>query len=223
MRGRPRRCARMDRDALHGVVAIGVEDLKVAEPERPPAPEVTLALDCRRRTRLLGRQPLLKLEARRLTVHHPVLLTEPLVVDRDEVVVAAVDTRRREGGETVRFPYSHEFEWTESFPGDEAETYGWLYVRNAPSPLPFLSELQALPNVVVVFRQPLEPLACRRRRARRPMPRPPVPGRPLAGFFAQVCDPSAARSALRDWGVMRPLTVADAERAGVAVDARVVR
>ena len=133
-----------------------------------------------------------------------------------ERIVAAVDTRRREGGETVRFPYSHEFEWTQPFPGDEAETYGWLYVRNARSPLPFLSDVQSLPNVVFVFHNTLEPLACRRRRAgSRPLPRPPVPGRPLSGFFARVCDPDAARSALRDWGVMRPLTVSDAEQAGI--------
>jgi hypothetical protein len=200
---------------LRGAVALGVDDLKVAEPERPPGPEASLLLDCCRRTRWLGRQPVLRLESHRMIVRHPVLLRSPLVVDRDEVVVAAVDTRRREGGDTLRFPYSHEFEWTQPFPGDEAETYGWLYVRNARSPLPFLSDVQALPNVVVVFRSPLEPLACRKNRSRRPLPRPPVPSREVPGFFARVTNPDAARSALRDWGVMRPLTVQDAERAGV--------
>jgi hypothetical protein len=152
-----------------------------------------------------------------MVVIHPVLLTEPLVVERDDVSVAAVDTRRREGGETLRFPYSHEFEWTQPFPGDDAETYGWLYVRGARSPLPFLSDVQALPNLVVVFHAPLAPLACRaRRKPGRPMPRPPVPGREVQGFFARVRDADAARVALRDWGVMRPLTVADAERVGEA-------
>lgn len=203
---------------LSRAAAVDIDDLKVAEPDRPPGPEATLALDSRRGSRLRGRAPVLALEAHRLIVHHPVLLAAPLVVSRDDVVVAAVDTRRREGGETLRFPYSHEFEWTQPFPGDEAETYGWLYVRNARSPLPFLCDVQALPNVVVVFRAPLEPLACRRRRpGSRPMPRPPVPGRELPGFFARVRDPDAARLALRDWGVMRPLTVGDAERAGVDV------
>jgi hypothetical protein len=210
--------AGMEANPLHDAAALAVDDLKVAEPQRPPAPEAALALDCCRRTRWLGRQPMLRLESHRLIVEHPVLLRAPLVVDRDDVVVAAVDTRRREGGDTVRFPYSHEFEWTQPFPGDEAETYGWLYVRGARSPLPFLSDLQALPNVVVVFRRPLEPLACRRNRSRRPLPRPPVPGREVPGFFARVCDGDAARVALRDWGVMRPLTVADAERAAVPVD-----
>jgi hypothetical protein len=206
---------------LTRATAVDIDDLKVAEPERPPGPEATLALDCRRRTSLLGRSPFLALEAHRLIVHHPVLLTAPLVVSRDDVVVAAVDTRRREGGETLRFPYSHEFEWTQPFPGDEAETYGWLYVRNAQSPLPFLSDLQALPNVVVVFRSPLEPLACRRRKpGSRPLPRPPVPGRDVPGFFARVRDPEAARVALRDWGVMRPLTVADAKQAGATVSSK---
>ena len=211
-------------DELEQAAAIGIDDLKVAEPERPPGPDATLALDCSRRARLLGRSPALVLESHRLIVRHPVLLTAPLVVSRDDVVVAAVDTRRREGGETLRFPYSHEFEWTQPFPGDEAETYGWLYVRNARSPLPFLSDLQALPNLVVVFRSPLEALACRRRKpGSRPLPRPPVAGREVPGFFARVCDPDAARIALRDWGVMRPLTVDDAERAGVAVDPPVAR
>ena len=203
----------MEANPLHDAAALAVDDLKVAEPQRPPAPEAALALDCCRRTRWLGRRPMLRLESHRMIVHHPVLLSAPLVVDRDDVVVAAVDTRRREGGDTVRFPYSHEFEWTQPFPGDEAETYGWLYVRGARSPLPFLSDLQALPNVVVVFRRPLEPLACRRSRSRRPLPRPPVEGREVPGFFARVCDADAARVALRDWGVMRPLTVADAKRA----------
>jgi hypothetical protein len=208
-------------ETLRDATAIGVDDLKVAEPQRPPSPEASLALDCRRS--LLGRRPAaLRLEAHRLVVEYPSLLRSALIVDRDDVVVAAVDTRRREGGETLRFPFSHEFEWTQPFPGDEAETYGWLYVRNARSPLPFLSDVQALPNLVVVFRDALPALDCRRRRpGARPLPRPPVAGRTVPGFFARVRDADAARSALRDWGVMRPLTVSDAARAGavVAVDA----
>jgi hypothetical protein len=207
-------------ESLRDATAIGVDDLKVAEPQRPPSPEATLALDCRRGlVGLSRRSPSLRLETDRLIVTYPSLLCSPLVADRDDVVVAAVDTRRREGGETVRFPYSHEFEWTQPFPGDEAETYGWLYVRNARSPLPFLSDVQSLPNLVVVFRSDLAALACRRRRpGARPLPRPPVAGRPVPGFFARVRDADAARSALRDWGVMRPLTVGDAARAGAAVD-----
>jgi len=206
-------------EPLRDAAALGVDDLKVAEPQRPPSPEATLALECRRG--LLGRRAgVLRLESHRLVVEYPSLLAAPLVVSRDDVVVAAVDTRRREGGETVRFPYSHEFEWTQPFPGDEAETYGWLYVRNARSPLPFLCDLQSLPNVVFVFRDPLAPLACRARRpGSRPLPRPPVAGRPVSGFFARVGEADAARSALRDWGVMRPLTVSDAQRAGVGVAA----
>ena len=204
---------------LRDAMSIGVDDLTVVEPQRPPAPEATLALDCRRRMRRPGRPPVLSLEPNRLILEHPVLLSSPLVVSRDDVVVAAVDTRRREGGETLRFPYSHEYEWTQPFPGDEGETYGWLYVRNAQSPLPFLCDLQALPNVVVVFRQPLPPLDCRRRKpGSRPLPRPPVAGRQVPGFFTRVRDPEAARLALRDWGVMRPLTVGDAQRAGAAVE-----
>jgi hypothetical protein len=75
---------------------------------------------------------------------------------------------------------------------------------------------------VVVFHSPLEPLRCRtRRKAGRPLPRPPVPGRELPGFFARVSDPDTARLALRDWGVMRALTVTDAERAAAAEDAGV--
>lgn len=202
-------------DELRDAAAIGVEDLKVAEPRRPASPEATLALECRRRLLSRHRGPVLRLESHRLVVEYPSLVCEPLVVDRDDVAVAAVDTRRREGGETVRFPYSHEYEWTQPFPGDEAETYGWLYVRNARSPLPFLSDVQALPNLVVVFRDALPPLACRRRKpGSRPLPRPPVPGRPVPGFFARVRDADRARSALRDWGVMRPLNLSDAERAG---------
>src|SRR4051812_42537772 len=206
-------------ESLREASAIGVDDLKVAEPQRPPSPEATVALDCRRRLSGLSRRsPSLRLETDRLIVTYPSLLCRPLAVDRDDVVVAAVDTRRREGGETLRFPFSHEFEWTQPFPGDEAETYGWLYVRNARSPLPFLSDVQALPNLVVVFRSDLPALSCRRRRpGARPLPRPPVPGRPVPGFFARVRDADAARTALRDWGVMRPLTVLDAERAGAAV------
>jgi hypothetical protein len=200
---------------LEGARALDLDDLKVAEAVRPPAPAVTLALDCSRSARLRGRVPSLRLDADRLVVRHPVLLTEPLVVERDAVAVAAVDTRRREGGETLRFPFSHEFEWAQPFPGDEAETYGWLYVRGGRSPLPYLCDVQALPNLVVVFREPLAPLACRTRR--KPLPRPPVPGRPLAGFFARVTDADAARSALRDWGILRPLTTTDAQRTDATV------
>src|SRR5688572_19587591 len=208
---------------LRDAMAIDVDDLKVADPVRPPSPEATLELDCLRRTQVLGKTRCLRLREDRMVVVHPTLLTEALVVERDAVVVAAVDTRRREGGETLRFPYSHEFEWTQPFPGDDAETYGWLYVRNARSPLPFLSDVQALPNLVVVFREPIAPLACRRRKAGKPMPRPPVPGREVPGFFARVREADAARIALRDWGVMRPLTITDAERAGASVDGDLVR
>ncbi len=131
---------------------------------------------------LSRRSPVLRLEPHRMVVSYPSLLTEPLVIDRDDVVVAAVDTRRREGGETLRFPFSHEFEWTQPFPGDEAETYGWLYVRNARSPLPFLCDVQSLPNVVVVFRSAaraarLPPPQARRAPAASPAsPRPPGAG-----------------------------------------------
>ncbi len=76
-------------DELRDAAAIGVEDLKVAEPQRPPSPEATLALDCRRG--LLGgarRSPVLRLESHRLVVEYPSLLTEPLVVDPDRRCVA---------------------------------------------------------------------------------------------------------------------------------------
>jgi hypothetical protein len=206
-------------EPLREAAAIGVDDLKVAEPQRPPSPEATLALDCRRSLPGFRRHSgSLRLESHRMVVTYPSLLAAPLVVSRDDVAVAAVDTRVREGGETLRFPFSHEFEWTQPFPGDEAETYGWLYVRNSRSPLPFLCDVQALPNLVLVFRHPLAPLACRRRRpGARALPRPPVVGRPVPGFFARVRDADAARTALRDWGVFRALTVSDAERAGAAV------
>lgn len=207
---------------LRGAQALDLDDLKVADAVRPPSPEATLALDCSRRARLRGRRPELRLDSELLVVRHPVLLAEPLVAERDNVAVAAIDTRRREGGDTLRFPFSHEFEWTQPFPGDEAETYGWLYVRGGRSPLPYLCDVQELPNLVVVFRAPLAPLHCRtHRKPGRPLPRPPVPGRALPGFFARVCDPDAARVALRDWGVMRPLTVTDAERASAADGAAV--
>jgi hypothetical protein len=190
---------------LRAAAALGIDDLKVAEPARPPAPEVTLALDCRRRARLLGRAPHLRLERDLMVVHHP-LLAEPLVVPRDDVVVAAVDSRTREGGSTLRFPFSQHFD---PGPGGEAETYGWLYVHGARSPLPFLAGSPGLPNVAVVFREPLA-VRPRGRRGRRL-----ITG-PLPGFFARAAAPGAARSALRDWGVMRPLTVADAQHAGAA-------
>ena len=77
------------------------------------------------------------------------LLTEPLVVDRDDVVVAAVDTG---GARAARrsCPYSHEYEWTQPYPGDEAETYGWLYVRGGRSPLPYLWRPAVPAQLVVV-------------------------------------------------------------------------
>src|SRR4051794_19569476 len=104
-------------ESLRGASAIGVDDLKVAEPQRPPSPETTLALESRRGLAGLGRRSAsLRLEVDRLVVTYPSLLCAPLMVDRDDVVVAAVDTRRREGGDTARFPYSHEFEWTQPFP-----------------------------------------------------------------------------------------------------------
>ena len=60
-------------------------------------------------------------------------------------------------------------------------------------------------------------MACRAASPAGRCPAPPVPSRPVrAASRARTSD--AARSALRDWGVMRPLTVSDAERASAAVD-----
>jgi hypothetical protein len=189
-------------DVRHAAT-LGLDDLTVAEPLRRTPADAHLALACGRRARWRGRAGSIHLTADRLVVSVPALLGEPLVVPREAVAVASVDTRHREGGETSRFPYAHEYE--------AAETYGWLYLRNARSPLPFLSDMRCLPNLVVVFDRPLAAPVCRRRTPRS-APRPPVPGRELPGFFAHVTDPESARHALRDWGVMRPMTVADAER-----------
>lgn len=175
--------------------SLGLDDLAVAEPVRPPGPEARLALDCGRRARVLRRVPWLGLDADRLTVAAPALLSAPLVVPRDLVAVAILDTRERDGGETLRFPYSHEYDWSESCSSDQAEIYGWLY-RGGRSPLPLILDCKRLPNLAVVFTEPVD-------------------GRP--GFLTRACDPEATRTALRDWGVMRRLTVADAERAGVPV------
>ena len=213
-------------EPLRDAAAIGVDDLKVAEPAAP-------AVARRRRWRSTAgaaccgsaRSPALCAWSRTgWSSRYPSLLPQPLVVDRDDVVVAAVDTRRREGGETLRFPYSHEFEWTQPFPGDEAETYGWLYVRNARSPLPFLSRRAGAA-------EPRRRLPRRRCAARLPAPQareppaaPPARARPPGPRLLRA---RARRRrgplALRDWGVMRPLTVGDAERAGAAVDAAASR
>ncbi len=196
----------MNQQALRDAVTIGFDDLPVAEPIRPPAFGARLALRCGRRARLLGRVPRLDLDADRLVLSAPELLTEPLVVSRESVAVAIVDTREREGGTTLRFPYASEIEPAD---GGEAETYGWLYVRGSRAPLPLLGERDRLPNVVVVFTEPIPAPNCRgRNRDLREHRRWP-------GFFAHLCDPSAGRDALREWGVMRGLTVADAERIGL--------
>jgi hypothetical protein len=192
-----------DADLRTAANAIGIDDLTVAEPVRPAPASGTFALECGRLARMRGRAGSLAIEGDELVVSAPAVLKERLVVARAAVAVAGVDTRKREGGETSRFPYAHEYE--------TAETYGWLYLRNTRSPLPFLSDVPCLPNLVVVFERPLPVPSCRRRPPRG-APRPPLPGRELPGFFAHVRDPEAARQALRDWGVMRPLTVADAER-----------
>jgi hypothetical protein len=195
---------------LRDAAALGIDDLKVAEPVRPPAPEVTLALDCRRRGRLIGRTPSLRLESDLMVVTFPGLLASPLVVERDAVAVAAVDTRSREAGETLRFPFSQDLA------SDGGEIYGWLYVRGARSPLPYLAAAPGLPNIAFVFREPLA-VPLRGRRARR------LVASPLPGFFARASAPEAARSALRDWGVMYPLTVTHAQHAGAAPAAVPIR
>ena len=191
-----------DADLRSAATSIGIDDLAVAEPVRPAPGAGTFALECGRLARLRGRAGSLAIEGDELVVSAPVVLRSRLVIARSAVAVASVDTRKREGGETSRFPYAGEY--------DAVETYGWLYLRNARSPLPFLSDVRCLPNLVVVFDRPLPAPSCRR--APRKAPRPPLPGRELPGFFARVRDPEAVRQALRDWGVMRPLTVTDAER-----------
>jgi hypothetical protein len=192
-----------DADLRTAATSLGLEDLRVAEPVRPAPAGGVFALACGRLTRMRGRAGAISIEGDALVVDAPALLREPLTIERAAVAVAGVDTRKREGGETSRFPYAHEYE--------AAETYGWLYLRNNRSPLPILNDVPCLPNLVVVLEQPLAAPGCRRR-APKGAPRPPLAGRELPGFFAHVCDPDAARRALRDWGVMRPLTISDAER-----------
>jgi hypothetical protein len=192
-----------DADLRTAATALGLDDLRVAEPTRPAPTAGTFALACGRVTRLRGRRGSIAIAGDELVDSAPAFQRAPLIVPRASVAVAVVDTREREGGETSRVPYAHEYE--------TAETYGWLYLRNTRSPLAFLSDVPCLPNLVVVFDRPL-PKPAVRRRAPRAAPRPPRHDRELPGFFAHVCDPDSARTALRDWGVMRPLTVADAER-----------
>jgi hypothetical protein len=192
-----------DADLRTAANALGIDDLAVREPVRPAPASGVFALACGWLTRVRGRAGAISIDGDELIVDAPALLREPLTIGKAAVAVASVDTRRREGGETSRFPYAHEYE--------TAETYGWLYLRNNRSPLPILNDVPCLPNLVVVLDRPLDAPACRRR-APKGSPRPPLRGRELRGFFAHVCDPEAARQALRDWGVMRPLTVADAER-----------
>jgi hypothetical protein len=204
----------MGEPILRHAAAIGLDDLRVAEPVRPPGPAARLALHCGRKARLLGRAPRLELSSDSLVLTAPAVLEQPLVVARDLISVAIVDTREREGGTTLRFPYAHEFDGSA-----EPETYGWFYVRGGRSPLPLLADVRCLPNLVVVFSEPLPGPACRGRGGAGS--RSPRSGRPMPGFFTRASDPDAARVALRDWGVMRGLTVADAERVGLPVSALV--
>lgn len=148
-------------------------------------------------------RPTLTLDATgALTIVHPALLRTPLVLPRDVLLAADVDTSESDERFAVvdgRGPL------TPAGP----QVLGFLWDRVRGSRIPLLDAEPGRPNVAIVLRRAVE--------APRPTRGTPLhstlKGERIDALLLRSADPDAARDLLANVGILRPLTVEDLEAA----------
>jgi hypothetical protein len=135
------------------------------------------------------------------------LLHEPMVIDRSHVEVVAIDAgaTRSVGGHPLRFPFGPS-PWLHPSDPELAAT-GWLWSGPHPVSVPMIGAGDEVPNVLLVFTEPLPGPRMRRRGEGLPQQ-----GEALTALALCVDDTGGAHDALAGWGVVRPLSEHDVRR-----------
>ncbi|MCW3065506.1 MAG: hypothetical protein JWN32_2678 [Solirubrobacterales bacterium] len=137
-----------------------------------------------------------------LRLHDKILMREPIEISRAALAAGAVEgpprRRRGLGSDLVRFPV------------DGAEA--WTWSARAGSRLPQLGHARDVPNLVLVFREPIAAPRMRRGNRTWMLGHPPHGrvrrGDPVCGLLCTVRDPELAQRALAAWGLDRDLSPA---------------
>lgn len=148
-------------------------------------------------------RPTLTLDATgALTIVHPALLRTPLVLPRDVLLAADVDTSDSD----ERFAV---LDGTGPLTPAGPQILGFLWDRVRGSRIPLLDAEPGRPNVAIVLRRAVE--------APRPTRGTPLhstlKGERIDALLLRSADPDAARDLLANVGILRPLTAEDLEAA----------
>jgi hypothetical protein len=141
-----------------------------------------------------------------MRVVHSQLFRKPIEIPRHLVAAAMVDER---AARLRRFRDHPRFELGgEPGPGEPDH----LYSRVGGAPFPVLSQVRDVPNLTIVFTEPLSLKPTRRWLKLFPASaslHPPIHGRRSRGLLLRVKDPVGVRAALDGWGVSRSLGHSD--------------
>ena len=150
--------------------------------------------------------PAITLRPDHLAIEHRALFRRPILVPRSTVVAASVDV-----GTEGSFRTRERFR-LERAAEDHADLPAWLYSKQG-SPIPLIGHFREIPNLAVLFSEPIRFRGIRRvsRPSFRHSVRSPIRTKDVGGVMFPVEHAFLAEQALRAWGVpIRTLTTADA-------------
>lgn len=145
------------------------------------------------------RRAYLRLDPEGIEIDHEGLLAERARIPRADIALAAIDAR------PARMQFFRKHQRFEIHEGAD-DRPGHLYSRQSGAPFPVLSLVPDVPNLLLVFNEPL--VLERPRRYLKPLPtkspiHPPLRGRRLRGLLVRVVDPEPARAVFTEWGILR--------------------
>lgn len=155
------------------------------------------------------RKAWLAISASGVRIDHEGIFKKPVVIPRDQIGVATFDDRpaRRRGRAHPRF----------ALPDGRDGAPGYLYSRTGGSPFPILGHVPDNPNLALAFRSPIALSKVRRFVKAFPSRQvvfPPLHARPSRGLVIRLKEVDAARRALEDWGIVRPMVAEDLSAPG---------
>lgn len=151
-------------------------------------------------------RPTITLGSDHLTIDHRSLLRRPMRLPREIVAAASVDIGT-EGSLRVRDRFH-----LERVDDEHRDLPTWLYSKHG-SPLPLVGHFREVPNVAILFRDPIRFRGIRRvsRPVFRHSVRSPIRTKDAHGFLFAAEQPFIAEQVLRAWGVpIRAFTTEDA-------------
>lgn len=152
------------------------------------------------------RRGLLMVDDEGLTLKHPGIFRKPVRIPRSSVVVASFDDR---SARLRRFRDHMRFEIEGDGDGKEPV---YLYSKAGGAPFPVMSHTKDVPNLALMFAEPLVLGPVRRWTKLFPARsslHPPIHKRRARGLLMRVKKPEKALLALEAWGVVRTIHASD--------------